>query len=71
MKKVVEMKTGDRPHPNEPGPVPKRTDDLRIGAIRALIPPQLLLEELPIDAPALATVSNARAAIHRVLHGAG
>ena len=27
-----------------------RTDDLRISAIRALIPPQLLLEELPIDA---------------------
>src|SRR5688572_12285710 len=47
-----------------------RTDDLRIGAIRALIAPQLLLEELPIDAPGLATVSSARAAIHRVLHGA-
>jgi 3-deoxy-7-phosphoheptulonate synthase len=47
-----------------------RTDDLRIGAIRALIAPQLLLEELPIDAAALATVSSARAAIHRVLHGA-
>jgi 3-deoxy-7-phosphoheptulonate synthase len=47
-----------------------RTDDLRIGAIRALIAPQLLQEELPIDAPALATVSSARGAIHRVLHGA-
>ena len=47
-----------------------RTDDLRIGAIRALVSPQLLLEELPIDAASLATVSNARAAIHRVLHGA-
>ena len=42
-----------------------RTDDLRIGAVRALIPPQLLLEELPIDAAALATVSNGRAAICR------
>ena len=41
-----------------------RTDDLRISAIRALIPPQLLLEELPIDAAALATVSAARGAIH-------
>jgi 3-deoxy-7-phosphoheptulonate synthase len=47
-----------------------RTDDLRISAIRALIAPQLLLEELPMDAAALATVTNARQAVHRVLHGA-
>jgi 3-deoxy-7-phosphoheptulonate synthase len=47
-----------------------RTDDLRIGAIRALIAPQLLGEEMPVDAAALATVSNARQGIHRVLHGA-
>ncbi len=47
-----------------------RTDDLRIAAVRALIAPQLLLEELPVDAPTLATVTNARQAIHRVLHGA-
>ena len=47
-----------------------RTDDLRISAVRALIAPQLLLEELPIDSASLATVSNARQAIHRVLHGA-
>jgi 3-deoxy-7-phosphoheptulonate synthase len=51
-------------------PVVGRTDDLRISAVRALITPQLLLEEQPIEAAALATVSNARAAIHRVLHGA-
>src|SRR6185503_14480975 len=47
-----------------------RTDDLRISGVRALIPPQLLLEELPMDAAALATVSTARHAVHRVLHGA-
>ena len=47
-----------------------RTDDLRIAGVRALIPPQLLLEELPMDSSALATVTNARQAIHRVLHGA-
>jgi 3-deoxy-7-phosphoheptulonate synthase len=47
-----------------------RTDDLRISAVRALIPPQLLLEELPVDSAALATVTNARLAVHRVLHGA-
>jgi 3-deoxy-7-phosphoheptulonate synthase len=73
------VKTGDVPQgsdahgrprsPQEPGSVPT-TDDLRIGAVRALIAPQLLLEEAPIDATAQATVSNARQAIHRVLHGA-
>ncbi len=47
-----------------------RTDDLRISAVRALIAPQLLLEELPIDAKSLATVTSARQAVHRVLHGA-
>jgi 3-deoxy-7-phosphoheptulonate synthase len=47
-----------------------RTDDLRIAAVRALVAPQLLLEELPVDAAALATVTAARQAVHRVLHGA-
>jgi 3-deoxy-7-phosphoheptulonate synthase len=47
-----------------------RTDDLRISAVRALIAPQLLLEELPVDAESLAAVTNARQAVHRVLHGA-
>ncbi|HUP97622.1 MAG TPA: 3-deoxy-7-phosphoheptulonate synthase [Usitatibacter sp.] len=54
----------------KPVSVVGRTDDLRISAIRALIAPQLLLEELPIDSAALATVTNARQAVHRVLHGA-
>ena len=54
----------------KPVAVVGRTDDLRISAIRALIAPQLLLEEAPIDAAALATVTHARQAIHRVLHGA-
>jgi 3-deoxy-7-phosphoheptulonate synthase len=54
----------------KPMAVVGRTDDLRIAAVRALIAPQLLLEELPVDAPALATVTTARQAIHRVLHGA-
>src|SRR3954471_2911095 len=62
--------TGDGPQTKqgrEPGSVP--VDDLRISAIRALIAPQLLLEELPIDAAALATVRTARQAVHRLLHG--
>jgi 3-deoxy-7-phosphoheptulonate synthase len=67
------VRNGDRPQ--EQGPVPTgrtvgRTDDLRISNVRALIPPQLLLEELTMDSAALATVTNARQAIHRVLHGA-
>ncbi len=47
-----------------------RTDDLRISDVRALIAPQLLAEQLPVDAAALATVGAARQTIHRVLHGA-
>ena len=47
-----------------------RTDDLRIKGIRALIAPQLLAEQLPMDAASLAAVGAARQAIHRVLHGA-
>jgi 3-deoxy-7-phosphoheptulonate synthase len=47
-----------------------RTDDLRISAVRSLITPQLLAEQLPGDAVALETVGDARQAIHRVLHGA-
>ena len=46
------------------------TDDLRISAVRALIPPQLLVEQLPLDASAQATVSNTRNALHKILHGA-
>jgi 3-deoxy-7-phosphoheptulonate synthase len=64
----VGARTGDGPQPSEPGSVP-RTDDLRIAGVRALIAPQLLLEELPIDAQSHATVTGARQALHRVLHG--
>jgi len=48
----------------------EKTDDLRIGAVRALLAPQLLIEQMPVDAAALATVGSTRQAIHRVLHGA-
>src|SRR5260221_10558675 len=47
-----------------------KIDDLRISGVRALIPPQLLAEELPTDAAALATVTIARQSVHRILHGA-
>jgi len=61
---------GDGASARAPMPVIGRTDDLRIAGVRALIAPQLLAEQLPVDAPALATVGAARQAIHRVLHGA-
>jgi len=46
-----------------------RTDDTRIGAVRALISPALLLEELPIPDAALSLVEEARQQISDVLHG--
>lgn len=44
-------------------------DDLRIGAIKPLISPQILLEKLPASASVQAVVAAARAAISQVLAG--
>lgn len=44
-------------------------EDLRIGAIRALISPQLLLEKLPASATAQGVVFQARSEIASLLHG--
>jgi 3-deoxy-7-phosphoheptulonate synthase len=44
-------------------------EDLRIGAIRALISPQLLLEKLPASATAQEVVLQARSEITSLLHG--
>ncbi|MGC9162089.1 MAG: 3-deoxy-7-phosphoheptulonate synthase [Thiomonas sp.] len=46
-----------------------RIDDTRIRAVRALVSPALLLEELPIDAEVEALVARSRAAIAAVLQG--
>ena len=46
-----------------------RTDDTRIGAVRPLISPALLLDELPISDEALNVVERARHEISDVLHG--
>ncbi|OZI51579.1 3-deoxy-7-phosphoheptulonate synthase [Bordetella genomosp. 4] len=46
-----------------------RIDDVRIGAVRPLISPALLQDELPIPAATLALVENARRQIADVLHG--
>ena len=45
----------------------QRTDDLRITQVRPLIPPAILLEEIPISEQASNVVSNARSAIANVL----
>ncbi|MFG6414025.1 3-deoxy-7-phosphoheptulonate synthase [Roseateles sp. DC23W] len=46
-----------------------RTDDTRIGAVRALISPALLLEEMPVPEATLDLVAQARQQISDVLHG--
>jgi len=48
----------------------RRTDDLRIRDVRPLIPPAILLEEIPISERASIVVSDARAAIANVIAGA-
>jgi 3-deoxy-7-phosphoheptulonate synthase len=47
----------------------RRTDDLRIQDVRPLIPPAILLEEVPISERASVVVSDTRAAIASVLAG--
>jgi len=46
-----------------------RIDDVRIGAVRALVSPAVLMEELPVTAGVEAVVERAREAIGAVLHG--
>src|SRR5438477_6632674 len=47
----------------------KRTDDLRITEVRPLIPPAILLEEIPITERVSSIVSDARQAIANTLQG--
>jgi 3-deoxy-7-phosphoheptulonate synthase len=49
--------------------VPQRTRDLRVDSFRPLLPPAILLEELPLDERGAATVSEGRQAVQRILHG--
>ena len=48
-----------------------RIDDTRIAAVRALVSPAVLLEELPVTAEVEALVERSRQAIGAVLHGRG
>jgi 3-deoxy-7-phosphoheptulonate synthase len=47
----------------------RRTDDLRIREIRPLIPPAILLEDLPVTGRAASVVARARAAVADVVRG--
>ena len=47
----------------------KKTDDLRITQVRPLIPPAILLEEIPITERASEVVSDTRAAVDNALKG--
>ncbi|MCX6552622.1 MAG: 3-deoxy-7-phosphoheptulonate synthase [Acidobacteria bacterium] len=47
----------------------RQTDDLRIRQVRPLIPPAILIEELPLTERASETVAGARAAITAILRG--
>jgi 3-deoxy-7-phosphoheptulonate synthase len=49
--------------------MPPHTDDLRIRKLEPLTPPAQLLSLLPCDEEASQTVADARAALHRILHG--
>jgi 3-deoxy-7-phosphoheptulonate synthase len=44
-----------------------RTDDLRIDALRPLLPPAILMEELPLGEESSATVAHGREQVERIL----
>ena len=46
-----------------------RTDDVRIHSLRPLLPPGILMEEVPATAAAAALVALSREAVGRILHG--
>lgn len=51
------------------GAMPLRTRDLRVESIRPLLPPAILLEELPLSEAAAVTVSRGREEVARILRG--
>jgi len=64
----------DHQHDREVGSVDAtldstRTDDTRIGAVRPLISPALLFDEMPVPGAALDLVERSRQEISAVLHG--
>ncbi|MEK8050151.1 3-deoxy-7-phosphoheptulonate synthase [Ideonella sp. DXS22W] len=69
------MTTAQRPDVDQPAAAPAAThdttriDDTRIAAVRALVSPAVLLEELPVTPEVEGLVERTRAAIGDVLHG--
>ncbi len=51
-------------------PAPPATSNLRITGIRPLVPPAILVEQLPLDADGSVTVSRTRQELSRILRGA-
>lgn len=49
--------------------MPLTTDDLRIEALRPLIPPAILMEEIPVDEAAAQVVATSRRAVAEVVSG--
>ncbi len=49
--------------------VVQNTDNLRIAGSRGLIPPVIMLDEMPVTAKAAATINGARQTISDILHG--
>jgi 3-deoxy-7-phosphoheptulonate synthase len=47
----------------------RRTDDLRILEVRPLIPPAILLEEIPVSERASNVVADARLTVSSIIHG--
>ena len=48
---------------------PRRTHDLRIRDVRPLIPPAILVEEIPISEGAANLIAESRSALTRIIHG--
>ncbi|MBI2395806.1 MAG: 3-deoxy-7-phosphoheptulonate synthase [Deltaproteobacteria bacterium] len=48
-------------------PTQRNTDDLRIAEVRPLIPPAILIEELPVDPAAAQTIADARDAARAII----
>lgn len=47
----------------------QNTDNLRIDSSRGLIPPVIMLDEMPVTEPAAKTINHARRSVSDILHG--
>jgi 3-deoxy-7-phosphoheptulonate synthase len=69
----VVVETGERSrfalHSGRLSMGPRRTHDLRIRDVRPLIPPAILVEEIPITEGVANLVAESRAALTKILHG--